>query len=152
MKKVDALEKNTCLRMEVNAVRSQFLFPAAVWSCVHPTCPSEPLDSCWEYIFPYVHIQVVYCNSSDLDHGEGSAYRAELKWLGFGQTSQTRADSGNFSALVFFQVWDTIFCPCFWKISASNHAFCVIPWAQHWKGHAKDNILSTWHYLRDRFV
>lgn len=42
----------------------------------------------------------------------------------FGQTSQTRADSGNSSVLVFFQVWDTISCPCFCKISASNHTMC----------------------------
>lgn len=87
-------------------------------------CLLEPLDSCWEYILPYVQVQVVYCHSFDLDHGGGSAHSAELKLLGFGQTFQTRADSENFSALVFFQIWDTISSPCFYKVSASNHTVC----------------------------
>lgn len=87
-------------------------------------CLLEPLDSCWEYILPYVQVQVVYCHSFDLDHGGGSAHSTELKLLGFGQSFQTRADSENFSALVFFQIWDTISSPCFYKVSASNHTVC----------------------------
>lgn len=123
--------------------------PAAVWSCVHPICPSEPLDSCWEYIFPYS--QVAYCQSSDLDHGGGSAHNAELKWLFLDKHPKPELTL-EIPLCLCFSRFGTPYPVHVFAKSQQEIIQCVIPWVQHWKGHAKDNILSTWHYLRDRFV
>lgn len=108
--------------MEVMAVRSQFLFPAAVWGCAHPTLPLWALG-----FMLRIYIPLYSCLSgilSQLNQGGRISTQCWIKWPVFRQTSQTRADSGNFSGFVFFQVWDTISCPCFCKISASNRTMC----------------------------
>lgn len=97
---------------------------------------SSILELCPSFLCPlspWIHAESIYSPMSMFQWHTVTAltwimgkdqHSAEPKWLIFGQTSQNRAGSGNFSALVFFQVWDTIFCPCFCKISASNHTMC----------------------------
>lgn len=129
-------EANSCFQQQFGAV---FIL----------LCPFEPQmhTECVHYL-RYIHLQLAHCHGSDSDPGEWSASSAEAS---FGTNIPNQSALWKFLYTgILFRVWDTMCCTCFCKKQAVVQH--VISCAQHWRGHEKDNVLGTWHYLRDRFI
>lgn len=104
--------------MEVNAARSEFLIPAAVWSCIHLVAPHRP-QTRTESTSPRIYPSLAYCRASDSDHEKGSASSI----ASFGTNIPNQSSLWKFSYMgILSQIWDTMSHVRFCKIPANNRA------------------------------
>lgn len=89
-------------------MRSEFLFPSAVWNCVHPPMPLRAPE---------------FTLRAALTLIVGKDQRAVLRHSSYSGDKYPESVLSLWKFLyagILFQVWGTMSCPCFCKISTSN--------------------------------
>lgn len=101
-------------------MRSEFPFPAAVWSCVHPTMRLQAP----EFTLRAHHL----CSSSTglilITEKDRHAALGQNDLFGDKYPEPKRSLWKFLCTGISFQLWDTMSCPCFCKISASSRTVC----------------------------